>query len=210
VTFKPLMMFGKQINARRLAVVLDVSSSMTPYLERVVKEADRVAAGSTIVCYFGCGLMRPEGKERVIDRIQRTQGPQFERFWRLWHGPAPFSATPQELAAIRFSPNDPIPQEDVYRVLAKRSYTLFAEYNGIVHAWTALLCDEIRTADAIYWFSDFMDEVDKKQMAIVLENLKRRKQRLYLQPSDRGISLKRITDELVIPSGGEVMDPLDK
>ena len=209
ITFQPLSMFGRKLGGQKLAVILDVSSSMTSHLSRVVKEADKVAVGSPIICYFGCGLMRPERDERVLDRTESTRGASFERFWRLWHGPAPFNATPMELAAIRFNPRDAVPQKEVYEMLRNRSGTYFTEYNGIVHAWTALLCDQIRNADTLFWFSDFMDEVDDKQIAIVLENLKRRKQKLFIHPSERGISLKRITDKLAVPSGGELIEPLE-
>lgn len=207
VTFQPIMMFGKSINARRMAVILDVSSSMTDYLDGVVKEVDREAKGSPVICYFGCGLMRPENGMHVDDKIDLCKNPSFERFWRIWYGPAPFNATPAEIKKIKFDPKDRIPLEEVYRPLAKRPNTYFVDYNGIVYAWTALVNDLVRNADALYWFSDFMDDVEEKEIKIVLENLKRRKQRLYIHPSIHGASFEQVKNGLVIPTGGDVIEP---
>lgn len=207
VTFQPIMMFGKNINAKRMAVILDVSSSMTDYLENVVKEVDRVAKGSPVICYFGCGLMRPEKGGHIEDKVDLCKNPSFERFWRIWYGPSPFNATPAEIKKITFNPKERIPLEEVYRMLAKRPSTYFVDYNGIVYAWTALVNDLVRNADALYWFSDFMDDVEDKEIKIVLENLKRRKQRLYIQPSIHGASFDQVLNGLVIPTGGEVIEP---
>ena len=208
VTFQPIMMFGKSINARRMAVILDVSSSMTDYLDGVVKEVDRVAKGSPVVCYFGCGLMRPENGKHIDDKIDLCKNPSFERFWRVWYGPAPFNSTPEEIKKIKFGPKDRIPLEEVYLPLAKRPNTYFVDFNGIVYAWTALVNDLVRNADALYWFSDFMDDVEDKEIKIVLENLKRRKQRLYIHPSIHGSSFEQVKNGLVIPTGGDVIEPL--
>ena len=207
ITFQPIMMFGKSINAKRMAVILDVSSSMTDYLGDVVKEVDRVAKGSPVICYFGCGLMRPENGKRIDDKIDLCKNPSFERFWRVWYGPAPFSATPEEVKKIVIDPKSRIPLEEVYRPLAKRPNTYFVDFNGIVYAWTALVNDLVRNADALYWFSDFMDDVEEKEIKIVLENLKRRKQRLYIQPSIHGSSYEQVLNGLVIPTGGDVIEP---
>ncbi|MDB6137288.1 MAG: hypothetical protein JWO94_360 [Verrucomicrobiaceae bacterium] len=210
VTFQPIMMFGKNINAKRMAVILDVSSSMTDYLSDVVKEVDRVAKGSPVICYFGCGLMRPEKGGHVDDKVDLCKNPSFERFWRIWYGPSPFNATPEEIRKLKFDPKSRIPLEEVYRPLAKRPGTYFVDYNGIVYAWTALVNDLVRNADALYWFSDFMDDVEDKEIKIVLENLKRRKQRLYIQPSIHGSSFEQVLNGLVIPTGGEVIEPPPK
>ena len=57
MTFKPLMMFGMKLkDTRKIAVVMDVSRSMTRYLPIVAKELDKVAYGSPLILYFGCGL----------------------------------------------------------------------------------------------------------------------------------------------------------
>ena len=204
VTFGPIMMFGKQINAKRIAVVLDVSRSMTPYLERVVNELDRVARGSTVVLYYGCGLMRPDG--RVDETVQRTQSKDFERFWRIWQGDTMLGFSGQDLKKITFPPGEPIPLEELYRFLSRRLGTYFLDYNGMDYAWSALLCNEVRSADVIYWFSDFEDDVDNRQMKTLAENMRMRRQRLFIHPQIHGSSFTEVVDQVVKITGGEVVE----
>ena len=64
---------------------------------------------------------------------------------------------------------------------------------------------EVMEADTIYWFVDFMDKVDSEQMELVLQTLKKRKQKLYIHASREGRSFAQVRDELVLPSGGEVI-----
>jgi hypothetical protein len=208
VTFGPIMMFGKQINAKRIAVVLDVSRSMTPYLEKVVNELDRVARGSTVVLYYGCGLMRADG--RVDETVQRTQSKDFERFWRIWQGDGMLGFSGQDLKKISFPPGEPIPLEDLFQFLSRRLGTYFLDYNGMDYAWSALLCNEVRSADAVYWFSDFEDDVDNRQMKTLAENMRLRRQRLFIHPQIHGSSFNEVVDQVVKVTGGEVVEPDDR
>lgn len=208
VTFGPIMMFGKQINAKRIAVVLDVSRSMTPYLEKVVNELDRVARGSTVVLYYGCGLMRPDG--RIDETVQRTQSKDFERFWRIWQGDGMLGFSGQDLKKISFPPGEPIPLEDLFRFFSSRLGTYFLDYNGMDFAWSALLCNEVRSADAVYWFADFEDDVDNRQMKTLAENMRLRRQRLFIHPQIHGSSFNEVMDQVVKVTGGEVVEPDDR
>ena len=209
VTFKPLSMFGKKINGTRIAVVLDVSRSMTDYLEGVVKELDRVASGSPVILYYGCGLLRP-GDDKIDETVQRTQMKDFERFWRIWQGEnAMLGFSGVDLKKVTFPANQKIPRDDLYRFFARRNNTWFLDYNGMDYAWSALLCQEIRNADTVYWFSDFEDNVDERQMKTVLDNLLVRRQRLYIHPQTHGSSFNQIVSQIVEPSGGDVVEPND-
>ena len=195
--FKPIMMFGTQLNAKRLAVVLDVSASMTPYLENVIKEVDNVARGSPVILYYGCGLERKEPGMKLIEEVRRTQNSAFDKFWREWQ---------QTDARLVGTSKGSMPKSQLYNFLARRNNTYFVDYNGVGFAWLAMLADEVRTADALYWFSDFEDGVQLKQMEIVLENLKLRKQKLYIHPQIKGTYLQEIVLNLVWPSGGKVIE----
>ncbi|WP_395746868.1 hypothetical protein [Prosthecobacter sp.] len=194
MTFGPL--FGLNIKARKLAVVLDVSSSMTPHLERVVREVDKVAKGSVVVLYFGCGLEEPK-KPLVGTRVFRTSAIEFEKFWRMG------GATYMETAAYKIDPKKPIPMKDLFLQLSRRPQTYFVHNVGVGFTWLALLSDEVRNADGLYWFSDFQDKVDFKQVEIVLEGLKRRKQRLYIHSYGKGQYFDLIKNQLVIPTEGD-------
>ncbi|GEP42504.1 hypothetical protein [Brevifollis gellanilyticus] len=201
MVFQPLSMFGREIKAKKLALVLDVSSSMAPFLPKVIEEVDKVARGSIIVLFPGCGLEAPPGGGLSGDEVYRTNGTEFERFWRSG-GMSSIS----DARKFKFSRNDPIPSESIYNILSNRPQTFFVHYVGVGYAWTALLSEQVRQADALYWFSDFQDSANFQQLEIVRENLLRRKQKLYIQPYTHGSSFDLVRTQLVEPTGGEVIE----
>ncbi|MCF7788130.1 MAG: hypothetical protein K9N47_18550 [Prosthecobacter sp.] len=189
-------LFGLTIQAKKLAVVLDVSSSMMPHLERVVSEVDKVAKGSVVVLYFGCGLEAPS-KPLVGTKIFRTTAVEFEKFWRLG------GATYMETAQYKIDTRKLIPSKELFLKLSRRPQTYFIHNVGVGYTWLALLSDEVRNADGLYWFSDFQDVVEPKQMSVVLDNLKLRKQRLYIHSSGKGEYFDLVKDKLVVPTEGD-------
>jgi hypothetical protein len=203
-TFKPIMMFGKELkDTRKMAVVMDVSRSMTKFLPLVAKELDKVAFGSPLVLYFGCGLMKPPAK--LDADINPVTSDAFRAFWQAWEGKTSLRIPAEERRNIKYDPAKPMPLESIFDMMSKRRNTWFVEFNGITFASTALMSKEVMEADTIYWFADFMDRVDSEQMALVLKTLKKRKQKLYIHASREGRSFVQVRDELVIPSGGEVI-----
>lgn len=195
MVFGPL--FGLNIRAKKLAVVLDVSSSMAPHLERVVNEVDKVAKGSVVVLYFGCGLEPPPKTQLSGTRVFRTSSIEFEKFWRMG------GATMADTAKFKIDPKVPISMESIYRTLSKRPQTYFIHNVGLGYTWLALLSEEVRNADGLYWFSDFQDTVEFKQASIVLENLLRRKQRLYIHSYGKGQYFDFVKNQLVAPTKGD-------
>jgi hypothetical protein len=185
--FKPITMFGNNLKARSIAVILDVSGSMTPHLAAVVKELDRVARNSPVVLYVGCGVEAPPRGIRIDDDAMETRRRgSFDTFWNTNHG-----NTPDEKA--------------VYDIMVKRPFTYFIKDQGINYAWVSLLAAEVRNAEALYWFSDFQDQVDDEQLKAVLENLKRRRQKLFIHASEVGNSFEEVRDKLALPSGGSAI-----
>lgn len=201
MVFQPLSMFGREIKAKRLALVLDVSSSMAPYLPRVIEEVDKVAKGSVIILFPGCGLDSPPPRGIPGKEIFRTSGQEFERFWRSGG-----MTSYEDARKFKFSSNDPIPNESIFKILSRRPQTYFVHYVGIGYTWLALLSDHVRQADALYWFSDFQDNAEFTQVEIIRENLKRRGQKLYIQPYQHGYAFDLVKSQLVDPSGGEVIE----
>lgn len=195
MVFGPL--FGLNIKARKLAVVLDVSTSMAPHLERVVGEVDKVAKGSVVVLYYGCGLAAPP-KERLSGaNLYRTSSIEFEKFWRQ------DGITVADSAKFKIDPKVPIRMESIFRMLSKRPQTYFVHNVGLGYTWLALLSEEVRNADGLYWFSDFQDSVEFKQASIVLDNLKRRKQRLYIHSYRQGPYFEFVKNQIVVPTQGD-------
>lgn len=191
-------MFGMQIKSKKLALVLDVSTSMAPHLPRVIAEVDKVSRGSVVILYFGCGLEKPPPRGLDGDEIYSTSSVEFEKFWRLG------GATLEDVRKFTINRKNPIPSEDIFRLLSKRPQTYFIHNVGLGYAWLALLSDRVRDADGIYWFSDFQDRVDFSQINIVQENLLRRKQRLYMHAYMRGESFDLVKTQLVDPTHGDV------
>lgn len=207
ITFKPVIMFGRELkDARKIAVVMDVSRSMTRYLPAVAKELDKIANQSVLVLYFGCGLAEPKDKVKIEDEVLKTDGDLFANFWQHWQGKTPLNLPVAERKKLTYDPNAPMPLEDIYKKMAGRRNTFFVDFNGIQYAWTALMCKEVTEADTIYWFADFMDQVSEEKMDEVRRKLKTRKQKLVIHASTRGRSFEKVRDGLVVPLGGEVME----
>ncbi len=216
VTFKPISMFGKNLKARRIGVIMDVSGSMTPHLTKVVKELDRVANGSPLILYVGCGVSSPAKGVKLDGDAMETLGRKdkveaFEKFWRASHNAPPkppVPGAPPEPPKKKKDKDEvePVPEAAVYEVLANRRQTFFVKSQGIQYAWLALLVDELRHVDALYWFSDFQDAVDDKQIERVSDMMRRRKQKLFIHPSVKGKSFEEVRDKLCLPSGGEVVE----
>jgi hypothetical protein len=200
------MMFGLKLdNSEKLAVVMDVSRSMTKYLPIVVKELDKLSSRGPLILYFGCGLTDPPPREKLDSRVHHTSSPTFDRFWQNWQGKASLKMKQPERDQLKYDPNAPMPLAAIHKQMSNRPDTYFIDFNGIRHAQTALMCDELKDADTIYWFADFMDKADAEVMKKVLNKLKSRKQKLYLHATVNGKFFETVRDGLAIPSGGKVM-----
>jgi hypothetical protein len=171
-----MVMFGKELKTRSLSVVMDVSGSMTPYLPIVAKELDKVAPGSNLILYSGCGLLpEPDNVDRELYRFS-TDGQSFK------------SRLPPE----------------VYDQMAKRSKTFFIKARNINHAQTALLSKRALMADAIYWFADFQDAVDVGVMNEIVETMKAKNKVIHMHAVRRGRSYDPVVEHLIKPLKGEI------
>jgi hypothetical protein len=196
-------LFGLEIkDTRQIAVVMDVSRSMTKYLPIVAKELDKIAAKGPLILYFGCGLTTPAKGMRLEEKIKLANGPAFDRFWQHWQGSIPLDKAKSTYDKVRYDKDLPMPLESLYKQMSNRPDTFFLDYNGIQHTQPALLGKELREADTIYWFADFMDKVDDEVMEDVLKKLKSRNQKLYIHGTIKGKSFEAVRDKLAIPSGG--------
>ncbi len=207
VAFKPVFMFGRELkDSRKIAVVMDVSRSMTRYLPAVAKELDKIASQSVLVLYFGCGLAEPKQGVKIKGEASKTTGDSFASFWQHWQGKGSLKLTPEERMKLTYDRNRPMPLEDIYKIMNGRRNTYFVDFDGILYAWTALLCKEVVDADTIYWFSDFMDKVDDSKLEEVRLKMKSRKQKLVMHASVRGRNFEKLRDGLALPLGGEVIE----
>lgn len=205
ITFKPMMMFGMELkDTRKMAVVMDVSRSMTSYLPLVAKELDKVAKGSPLVLYFGCGLKTPP--RSLDDKVRKVGDERFDKFWYFWEGQHDMSELRKDYDKLKLPGDEPMPLEAIYNQMKNRPNTYFIDFNGITYTSSALICKEVMEADTIYWFADFQDAVDVEHVRDIVKKLRGRKQKLYMHASVRGNSFEVVRDELCIPLGGEVLE----
>lgn len=201
------VMFGNEIKANSIGVVLDVSGSMIPHLAKVIKELDRVAEGSPLILYVGCGI----GEGRPKSKAYRTIGidsQRFERFWRLNHDQAykPNKTLEEGSAKVDVDLTRPIPNAALFKLLAARPNTYYLDFEGVKFSWGALTCKELKDAEAVYWFADFQDRVDEKEAKSVMRSIRGKKQKLYVQASGSGSYLSQIQELMVKPTGGSTIE----
>jgi hypothetical protein len=199
-------MFGLQMqDTEKLAVVMDVSRSMTSYLPIVAKELDNLVTRGPLILYYGCGLKTEPKNRSISDKVFLANGKIFDRFWQNWQGKAPLDIKPEEQKKLIYDPEAEMPLAAIHKQMSNRLDTYFIDFNGIRYAQTALLCKEVRDADTIYWFADFQDIVDEDAMKDVLRQLKSRKQKLYMHAVKAGKSYEIIREQLCLPSGGKAI-----
>lgn len=195
------MLFGNKIDAKRLAVVLDMSGSMYAFMPLVIKEVDKVAAGSTIVLHYGCGLGTEEGSRL---RIEETAGGDFEKS-RIY-------VNLKESQTVGMTPDE---RSKLLDMVKKRAKTYFVPSETVGTTWAALMAERVKDVDAIYWFSDFADPITDERIKDVARKLKGRRQKLYIQPSNpewriagnaMAANVAKLKEEIVVPSGGKVID----
>lgn len=201
------VMFGTPIHARSIGVVLDVSSSMVPFLPAVIKELDRVAPGSPLVLYVGCGIGpgRPKGRSYTTAGIERRR---FERFWRIQHeGTYRNKRTLQDGSdTVKVDFSTPLPHEPVFKILVERPNTYYFEFEGTEFSWAALTSDHLRSSEAVYWFADFQDPVQDKEAENLMKKLRNRSQKLFMHGSIKGSSYETVRTLISEPSGGRAVE----
>ncbi len=198
--FVGLPLFGQTINARRMAVVLDMSGSMYPYLPVVIKEVDKVAPGSMVILHYGCGLTDAEGKKTSLEF---TTGKEFDG-----------DRIVTSLLGSATEAMNQTQREDLLTLVKKRPKTYYVPSTNVGTTWVALTDPKLKDVDAIYWFADFADGLNKERMDDVGQKLRSRKQKLYIHPSNPqwleggtplAINVAKVDNEIVKPTGGKVV-----
>ena len=198
--FVSLPLFGMKIDAKRMAVVLDMSRSMYSFLPIVIKEVDKVAPGSLVILHYGCGLTDAEIRKPVL---VSTSDNDFDK--------------DRIVTSLMDSDNQSMDQEQREALLSmvkKRARTFFVPSSGVGSTWVALNDERLKNADAIYWFADFADDLSTARMEEIARSLRDRKQKLYIHPSNPkwleandplAVNVARVEKALVKPSGGKVI-----
>ena len=190
------VLFGMAVDAKRMAVVLDVSGSMHQFLDTVIKEVDKVAPGAPIILNYGCGMaLGPDNKRRADPVTDKD-------FDRDRIGEELRTSNAPGLAAL-------------YEKLKKRPATYFIPQSTAGTAWAALTDARTGEADAVYWFADFADDLNVGRLKEVATKMRGRRQKLYIHPSnpawltmgDRHQENVALVEETIVkPTGGRILN----
>ena len=209
-TAMTVTMFGKKIeNVKKIAVVMDVSRSMTRYLPVVVDEMRKIGRTSPLVLYFGCWLNPINDLEPVFDVVEEEE--HFKKFWQYWQGSYDMGKLTTDYEGLEYDKKQPFRLEDVYKKVAKRKDTYFIDRFGDpkyrkTSVMSALLAKEIKDADTIYWLADFQDAINDDAASYLIRRLRGRGVRLFIHaPHANGRSLEKVKEELVKPLKGEAI-----
>jgi hypothetical protein len=166
--------FGKTIQASSLGVVLDVSGSAHAYLDQAIKEIDKSFPTAHMVLIVGCGMSdgskHVNGGGGVVPGKPRIHEYQDRDIEKKHNGLK--RSVPQQLEMF-FSRVKGERGKEVRKYFEKRDnlYVLYgADIHGANFAFDYLLG---LNADAIYWFADFADSIDKSIAEDLTKKLKR-------------------------------------
>ena len=194
------ILFGQKIDARRIAVVLDMSGSMYPFLPVVIKEVDKVAPGSIVILHYGCGLSDEEIEKPEL-KPANSRDFDSDRIVTTLLGSNTAAMNQEE-------------REALLAMVKKRPRTFYVPSRTSGSAWVALTDPKLKDSDAIYWFADFADALTNQRVEYVENQLRLRKQKLYIHPSNPqwlvngdplAMNVSKVEDAIVRPSGGKVL-----
>jgi len=201
-------LFGRQVTAKNLGVILDISGSAHSHLDKVITEIDKNFPLAHIILVVGCGMSDGEGaigggggkvpgKPRIIpykkrdsekpyNTLERSAPGQMESFYRRVGG-----ERAKELRK-HFDERDNL-------------YALYgADILGTNFAFKYLLDLNV---DTIYWFADFADHIDPK----IIEDLTKqilRNRVTVISHNFLGIAVGKLATEMAEKTGGYTIETI--
>ncbi|NBR96942.1 MAG: hypothetical protein EBT48_04995 [Verrucomicrobia bacterium] len=167
-----MKLFGVEVQAKKLGVLVDISGSMQSYIPAVMEEVFKSFPDADVVFMNGCGLedwnTALKNWTQINDEQQKTAKENKKKFIGPKSMPKPQvvrfnSAEASDSPTIRgtinyggFRKDYP----DLYDKLARRGNTWMVTSFSDSHA-AGLAFDQFarRKVEAIYWFADFGDPV---------------------------------------------------
>lgn len=147
--------YDSTLTAARLAVVLDNSPSMQPYLEKLRQEISRDFPNAYFIEVNGCSMTRP------------ATCPWFYSAPTVWANP--------------FSPERHIPKVPT---MADRPHSEFISWTRSATSALESMVD-LMQADAIYWFCDYDDPTDDAVIRQFARKVMAKKVKLFVHTVDR-------------------------
>jgi hypothetical protein len=169
-------MFGAQITATNLGVVLDVSGSAHAHLDKAIAEIDKNFPTAYMILVVGCGMSdgtrakaggggKVPGLPRVVAYSRSDSEKEYNSLDR---------SVPAQLGKF-FSKIGEKRGKEVRRYFERRD-NLFSLYGGDIHAanfaFDYLLKQNV---DTIYWFADFADKIDQPIIEDLTKDLRRKR-----------------------------------
>lgn len=201
------MIFGKKIQANRLGVILDVSSSAHPYLAGAIEEIQKGFADATLILYPGCGLVEVKGASGHLVRKYSTILDKEVVPRREGNCTADFLAGALRIREFGELVKRPALRETLYvswyddKGAGGSSEESFLKLIGQTNAAFGELLK--RRVDAIYWFADFEDPVNSELVDKLTKELMMKRVRLYLH-NFAGSNIPSILTEMAAKTGGTV------
>lgn len=198
--------FGMQITAENLGVVLDVSGSAHATLDKAIAEIDKNFPTAYMVLVVGCGMSDGEGavqggggkvpgKPRVVPYNRRGSNDQYDSLKR---------SVPAQLEMF-FNKIGEKRGDDLRRYFKPRD-NLFMLYGGDIHA-ANFAFDYVldQGVDTIYWFADFADQIDKETIEDLTRRLKRNRVKVIAH-NFLGKPIRQAAKQMVEEVGGKTLE----
>ena len=169
--------YETEISAKRLGVIIDTSTSMSPYLLRLRATIKNKFPNAYFIEIYGC----------LFRNSHKRYGPYFSKvhwyYIKAEEGENPFQK--------KFYCQQ-IPDKNIHSYMAGLK-------QGNVHAMCALALS--KKVDAIYWFSDMKDPVIKSDLKTLTSLLKKTNLKIYAHTTFK--SPTKPLRALIRDSGGE-------
>lgn len=203
-------LFGADISAEGLGVVLDVSGSAHAYLDKAIEEIDKNFPGAPMILVVGCGMsdgkvkmgahkgMVP-GEPRVVPYDRRGSNEEYDSLGR---------SVPAQLEVFfrSLSRSEGKKAAADLREYFKKRNNLYILYGGDVvasnFAFEYLL---EKNVDTIYWFADFADAIDKDEISRLGRELKRKRVKVIAH-NFFGKPVREEVKAMVKRSGGQTIE----
>ena len=192
------ILFGHEIEAQKLGVIWDVSKSMHPYLQEVFFEIQNNFPDAFLILLSGSGISsKINGRVYPIRQKEYFQGSKVQKHFQQ-------STNRQSL--------------NMLEIFLKRAHTYHvdASLDQASHiAFQKLIEEKIQ---AIYWFGDFRDPIDRHYLQNLSEQLRNEKTAVYLHHPNGIVTGEKTIDRvdticeiLIKPTGGsQIIQPLSQ
>ena len=159
--------FGKQVEASKLGVILDVSGSAHDFLMPAMKEIEKSFENSPTVLAMGCGMGKITRGASEIEVYGKLDADDEKKKHKSGYERTSLGQLANAIAKIKGI-------EKFLESLKKRD-DVYAIQGGDTLA-TSLGFEKLiaEGCDTIYWFADFQDVINAEVMSAVLKELKQK------------------------------------